>query len=523
MRSSLLAGLCLLLVSGAAHAAAPEPTVVELDSGRIRGQTEAAVTTFSGIRYARPPVGPLRWKEPVRAEPWAGVADATKPGEQCTQTEAGKQVGAEDCLFVNVTVPAKRSGKRLPVMVWLHGGGFTTGSGAAYDARRLAAKGGVMVVTVNYRLGAFGYLGLPGLAGSGTFGLADQLEALRWTKRNAAAFGGDAGNVTLFGESAGGMSTCALLTSPAARGLADRAIIQSGSCMLEWVSGTYLPIPGMPTFTPYVPLKANHATGLEAARKLGCPAGRELQCLRDKPAAALMPVNESFSSSLAYGTPLLPGEPAEALRRGRFLKIPVLSGGTRDEGNGFVSGAAQAGFPVTAENYPQLMKGAFGKHAEAAMKKYPLSAYRSPALAWATVASDRAWACPTLWADREMAEHTRVYAYEFADEKAPNIGRVPAGFPPGAQHASELPYLFDLGGHPWDDFTGGQWRLADQMIAAWTSFARTGRPTGWPAFTGERAVSLKPADQGGLGPVDLDRAHRCGFWSGTLFWRETLG
>ncbi|MFI6292147.1 carboxylesterase/lipase family protein [Nonomuraea sp. NPDC050790] len=515
MRSSLLAGLCVLLVSGAAHAAVPEAGVVKLDSGRIRGQTQAEVTTFSGIRYARPPVGPLRWKEPVRAEPWAGVADATKPGEQCTQAEAGKQVGAEDCLFVNVTVPAKRTGKRLPVMVWLHGGGYTTGNGHAYDARRLAAKGGVMVVTVNYRLGAFGYLGLPGLAGSGTFGLADQLEALRWTKRNAAAFGGDPGNVTLFGESAGGMSTCALLTSPAARGLAHRAIIQSGSCMLEWVSGTYVPIPGMPSFTPYTSLKANQANGLEAAKKLGCPRGEELECLRAKPAAALMPVNESFSSNLAYGTPLLPREPAEALRQGRFMRIPVLSGGTKDEGNGFVAGAERAGLRVTAENYPQLMKGAFGAHAGAATKKYPLSAYRSPALAWATVAGDRAWACPTLWADRAMAEHTRVYAYEFADEKAPNLGGVPAGFPPGAQHAGELPYLFDLGGQPWD-LTAEQWRLADRMVAAWTSFARTGRPGGWPAFSGSRAVSLKPAGQGGIGPVDLDRTHRCGFWSGTI-------
>lgn len=227
---------------GAQSAATPRPSIVRLDSGRIRGQDDGTVRTYSGIRFAQPPVGELRWKDPVAAKPWKGVADATKPARQCTQMEAGKQIGGEDCLFLDVNAPAKPTRTALPVMVWLYGGGYTTGAGSAYDARRLADEGDVVVVTPNYRLGAFGYLALKGLAGSGTFGLADQLEALRWVQRNAAAFGGDPRNVTLFGQSAGGMSTCALLTSPAARGLIDKAIIQSGSCMLDWVSGTYLPI-----------------------------------------------------------------------------------------------------------------------------------------------------------------------------------------------------------------------------------------------------------------------------------------
>ncbi|WP_219825410.1 carboxylesterase family protein [Nonomuraea typhae] len=131
------------------------------------------------------------------------------------------------------------------------------------------------------------------------------------------------------------------------------------------------------------------------------------------------------------------------------------------------------------------------------------------------MADDRAWACPTVWADRAMARRTPVYAFELADEKAPNLARIPAGFPPGAQHASDLPYLFDLHGRPWDDFTPAQWRLADRMIGFWTSFARTGEPAGWPAFDPRSgtAISLKPADQGGIKPVDLGSEHRCGFWS----------
>ncbi|WP_327588507.1 carboxylesterase family protein [Nonomuraea sp. NBC_00507] len=505
---------------GAQSAATPRPSIVRLDSGRIRGQDDGTVRTYSGIRFAQPPVGELRWKDPVAAKPWKGVADATKPARQCTQMEAGKQIGGEDCLFLDVNAPAKPTRTALPVMVWLYGGGYTTGAGSAYDARRLADEGDVVVVTPNYRLGAFGYLALKGLAGSGTFGLADQLEALRWVQRNAAAFGGDPRNVTLFGQSAGGMSTCALLTSPAARGLIDKAIIQSGSCMLDWVSGTYLPIPGMPSFTPYSSLQASQATGHDAAETLGCAAGNELECLRAKPVSELMKVNDSFASNLAYGTPLLPLNPSQALREGRFLRVPVMSGGTKDESNGFISGAAQAGFPVTAESYPKLMEGAFGADADAVMKEYPLSDYASPGLAWARVGSDRAWACPTLAGDKAMAARTRVYAYEFADEKAPNISNIPADFPPGAQHASELPYLFDLGGRPWWSLTPEQWRLAGQMVGYWTAFAHTGTPKvagapAWPAFTKSRGtvLSLKPADQGGIGPADYSSEHRCAFWS----------
>lgn len=221
--SALIAGACLVVTACGAQAAepapagggnsaaealrtadSPRPSIVKLDSGRVRGVDNGKVRTYQGIRFALPPVGERRWKHPTRIKPWKGVADATKPGQSCVQTEAGKQIGGEDCLFLNVTAPAKRAATPLPVMVWLYGGGYTTGVGSAYDAQRLADQGNVIVVTPNYRLGAFGYFGLAGLSGSGTFGLADQLEALRWTKRNAAAFGGDARNVTLFGESAGG-------------------------------------------------------------------------------------------------------------------------------------------------------------------------------------------------------------------------------------------------------------------------------------------------------------------------------
>ncbi|MGW0192425.1 carboxylesterase/lipase family protein [Nonomuraea sp. NPDC003201] len=524
---ALVGGGCVAMTACVTQAAAqpqvtpaPRPSIVQLDSGPIRGSDDGTVRTYSGIRFAQPPVGKLRWKDPVRVAPWRGVADATKPGRPCTQVDQGKQIGGEDCLFLDVTAPAKPSRERLPVMVWLHGGGFLDGYGSMYNARRMADQGEVVVVTPNYRLGAFGSLALPGLAGSGTFGLADQLEALKWVQRNAAAFGGDPGNVTLFGQSAGGFSTCGLLTSPAARGLIDKAVIQSGSCTLNFPAGTYIPVPDVPAVTPFPSLKSSQSVALAAAKQLGCAAGEELECLRAKPVSELMKVNKSFANP-PYGSSLLPLEPARALRAGKFLRVPVISGGTKSEGNGYVAGTAQAGFPVTAENYPTLMKNAFGEQADKVLKEYPLTDFSSPGLAWATVSSDRAWACPTLEGDEAMAARTTVYAYEFADANAPNITGTPSEFPLGAHHASDLPYLFDLDGEPWDGLTPEQWRLAEQMIGYWTSFAHTGKPqaTGapaWPAFTpsGQSVLSLKPTGQGGIGPADLSDEHRCAFWRG---------
>jgi para-nitrobenzyl esterase len=496
-----------------------QPLTVRLDSGPVRGVNQGKTRMFSGIRFAQPPVGDLRWKDPVPVKPWQDVADATKPGERCAQLQGDKMVGSEDCLFVNVTTPKKRPAKALPVMVWFHGGGYIQGAGSDYDAQRMADRGDVMVVTVNYRLGVFGYFGLPGLAGSGSFGMADQLAALRWTKRNAAAFGGDARNVTLFGESAGGMSTCALLTSPAARGLFEKAAIQSGTCTLEWLGGMLLPIPGMPTITPYSSLKQNQATGQAESKKVGCAPGKELECMRAKTPAELKDVTNTFASNLAYDTPLLPVNPVQALREGKFHRVPVMSGGTRDEARGYIWGGGQAGFPVTAKNYPELMRGAFGDQADKVLAKYPLSDYRSPALAWATVSTDRAWSCPTLKTDRMLAAHTPVYAFEFADRNAPNINSIAADFPPGAAHATELPYLFDLAGIPSKDLlNAGQLKLADQMIDYWTAFARTGDPNAdggprWSRFTksSETVLSLKPG-KNGIGPADYSADHRCGLW-----------
>lgn len=474
---------------------------------------------ISGIRYAQPPVGRLRWAPPKAPEPWPGVADATKPGAACPQAQLpGVPPTSEDCLSLNVTMPRDTGGRRLPVMVWLHGGGFTTGAGSQYDAKRLATQGDVIVVTVNYRLGVFGYFGHEGLAGSGTFAMADQIAALRWTRRNAAALGGGPRNVTLFGQSAGGMSSCALLTSPAAAGLFDKAIISSGSCLLDWPDGGLFPT--SPGHTPYASLATTRKDGAALAARLKCDKGsaREtLDCLRARPAAELLPHTQAFSDHLTYGTPLLPVHPAAALRKGTFHRVPVISGGTRDEMRSFIGGAIMAGQKLTPERYPELLREAFGEKAEAVTARYPLSAYASPALAlaWAAVITDGAWACPTLEGDRLLARRADVCAYEFGDPDVPNVNGIEVpGFPLGATHATDLPSLFDLGG-VYALPTPAQQRLGARMVGYWTTFARTGDPNvkgapRWPRFTGQGPVLGLVPDA--VKPVGHTADHQCAFW-----------
>ncbi|WP_371775589.1 carboxylesterase/lipase family protein [Streptomyces sp. NBC_01438] len=532
MRSSAMcvAAAALLALSAAgcsgsppetAAAVAPThaPVTVRVDAGLLRGESAATVRHFLGVPYARPPVGGLRWAPPHPAAHWPGVREAVRPGNRCPQTEGGPGQPAstdEDCLFANVTTPREVApGAKLPVMVWWHGGGYTSGAGSDYNADRLAAQGNVIVVTLNSRLGVFGYFGLPGLPGSGNFGLADQLAGTRWAKDNARAFGGDPDNITVFGESSGGMSVCAALTSPRAPGLVDRASIASGSCLLDWPTGGLYP--GAPRQTPYVPLRQDQEDGLAAARSAGCPSG-ELSCMRKKPAADLLPLNEDFADHLTYGTPLLPLNPATALREGRFLRVPVISGGNRDEARAYVGGAMLAGVPpITAKTYPAMLRTTFGDDAGRVAARYPLSRYASPPLAWSTVISDASWACETAASDRQLAAHTTVYPYEFADPDAPDVNRMNIpGLPMGATHATDLPSLFDLGGK-YLLKTKAQQAMGATMVMYWTTFARTGSPNHagapkWDAGTvrGTGQLQFVP---GRIRETDVAAEHQCPFWA----------
>ncbi|MCP2342395.1 carboxylesterase/lipase family protein [Actinomadura rupiterrae] len=562
------AALGLALVTGCGTAAATTtaattaggkaqaPITVKTDAGTLRGAANGQTHQFLGVPYAAPPVGPLRWKAPQAVRPWQGVRAATASGPACVgptyNLPAGTSV-SEDCLTVNVTTPAAAPTRPRPVMVFVHGGDFTSGTGSAFDPARMAARGDVVVVTLNYRLGVFGFFGYPGLKGSGDFGLQDQQAALRWVHRNAHAFGGDASNVTLFGQSAGSAAVCAQLTSPAARGAFSKVILQSASCgTLEPRLYPGAPAPESHDVSPWAPLKAVTARGTTLAGKLGCAAHADpVDCLRAAsvdalagPKTATDPTFPAFGTP-AYGTPTLPSKPDQAIRQGRFARVPVLAGHTRDEGRFVTSSIVNPAFgkvTFTPDVYAKLTDAAYGPRAAAVRRAYQPSAYAGDllpgtpaadrtnmegALAWAAIETDRATACPMLADADALSRQVPTFVYEFADRTAPTWLPVPAYFPGGAAHLTDLPYLFATTRPAMPGADNGparliatQQRLSDQMTAYWTSFARHGSPNNpaAPAWTRYRAtaphVQELAAGGTGTGPITNDAsAHKCTTWT----------
>ncbi|MFJ8014843.1 carboxylesterase/lipase family protein [Streptomyces sp. NPDC096339] len=529
-----LAWAVVLLLTGAAPApsvpTSPGPLLVETDRGLVRGRAHDGFRTFEGIPYAAPPTGALRWRPPQPAPRWKGVRDAGAGGARCVQLPPvgpGGPSGAEDCLFLNVTAPAgadlRGGGPRpLPVMVWFHGGGFVNGAGDFYRPERLVVEGGVVVVTVNYRLGVFGLFGHPELGGAPALALADQQAALRWVRANAARFGADPHDVTVFGESAGALSVCAHLASPASAGLFHRAIVQSGSCSTTIPAGALLP--ELDTYEPFVPEARTVADGARAARRLGCdgPAGGVLDCLRRLDARTLaVPELMQRFSLVPYGNGLLPVEPRRALETGRFLRVPVLQGTTRDEMRIFVAQTLAAHPVDDAAAYRARLERSFGAAARAVEAAYPVSGHPTAAAAWAAVLSDASFTCPTLRDSGALARHVATYGYRFGDRDAPNFTGLPepAGLPYGASHGFELPYLFTMA-----PLAGPQRELADHMVRYWAAFARTGSPDGaggprWPLYRGPDSVlSLAPGAEG-LRTVDARAEHHCALWD--AWWPGT--
>lgn len=499
-------------------------TIVETASGPVRGTIGDTYRLFQGIPFAAPPVGELRWQSPRAVAPWSEPLDATAPGSWCMQpagVPGSLGGGSEDCLFLNVTVPRSASPEQpVPVMVWIHGGGFLSGAGSILDPRRLAVQGDVMVVTVNYRLGILGFFGYPGLTGSGAFGLEDQLAALRWVTANAAAFGGDPANITLCGESAGGMSVCALLTSPAAEGLFHKAIVQSGSCLIDWPDNGLFS--GVEAATLWGTQDEAAGLGMAVAGEFGCAdPGGALDCLRHLSPDALLASPLAYAFGLvSFGNATLPNDPAAVVRAGEARQMPIIMGITKDEGRTFVSFDPE---PITAERYQALLADAFGDNAGEVAQRYPLADFDSPGLAWATAMTDRVWACTMLEHLELLPEQGSVFAYEFADRDAPALFPFPPDLPGGAYHGAEVAYLLDInvGGFS-PALTPDQEQLANAMIGYWTNFARTGNPNGpglleWPPFESSAdppaVLSLAPGENG-IRPVDLGAAHQCAFWEG---------
>ncbi|MCZ0997474.1 carboxylesterase family protein [Streptomyces mirabilis] len=481
------------------------PLIVATDKGKVEGAYAESVRSFQGIPYAAPPVGSLRWRSPAPAASWSGVRAATSPGDVCPQSigqPEGKPLGNEDCLYLNVTTPRTVSHK-LPVMVYIPGGAFVSGSGSFYNPAPLVDRGDVIVVTLNYRLGAFGFLGLPELSAeggthaSGLYGIEDQQAALAWVRRNISAFGGDAGNVTVFGESAGAASACIQLVSPLAKGLFDKVAAESG-CNLKGSS-----------------LAEGEARGTALAEAAGCASGDVVGCLRAKSMDEMMALQGTgVVSSWAplWGGAALPEKVSALLAKGSFPRVPVLQGANHDEGRFFV---AQGIFgTVTADNYQALIASMWPDEAASIATEYPTGSYSSPGLAFATLLGDGAFACPALKASRLINGRTALYAYEFNDTTAPNLMPPIADFPLGATHTSELSYLFDFG------FTlnAAQQESADRLIGYWSNFARTGKPNGatvphWPTYAPAGQVqSLESTTARPVSASGRATEHHCAFW-----------
>ncbi|MCH9735649.1 MAG: carboxylesterase family protein, partial [Actinomycetia bacterium] len=392
-----------------------DPALVQTAAGTVRGVLAEGHRYFAGIPYAAPPVGPLRWKNPEPAPKWDGVRDADRLGSRCIQDlegdiERGRET-SEDCLTLNVWTPARRpdSVQPRPVMVWIHGGAFVNGSGGVYGASRLAARGDIVVVTINYRLGVLGFLAHPALGPPGdvgNYGLADQQAALRWVRENIAQFGGDPNKVTLAGESAGGMSVCDHLVAPGSRGLFDAAIMQSAPCEAQ------------------AALPVAQARSLDYAAQVGCgDVGSAAECLRALPVEDLQKplwyytIGDDELIGPVTGTVSLPVDPVRGFSEGRAARVPIMIGTTRDEFTLFVAlEYLREGKSYTASDYPGLLAATFGDNSAAVAEQYPLSDFDSVPLAYSAAVTDGMFACVgDRMAEALARDGDAVYSYEFND------------------------------------------------------------------------------------------------------------
>ncbi|TDE60304.1 carboxylesterase family protein [Nonomuraea mesophila] len=504
------AGLGLALLTAcapAAHAATGDPSRVVTAQGEVRGTVGPKVRSFQGIPYATA----ARFAAPRPGPSWKGVRDATEPGNVCAQPAGypiGKPSTDEDCLNLNVTTPVNGRSK-LPVIVWIHGGSMMFGMGDLYGADRLAADGAI-VVSLNYRLGVAGFLTHPSLRESGGLALDDQRAAMRWVRRNIAAFGGDPGNVTIMGESGGGFSVCGHLASPASAGLFQRAIVQSAPC-------------GTPGSASRTRARAQ-AESDEVIGKVGCADAFDVaDCLREVPMSTLLKAYGTEREPRPIsGTPALPLPVDEALRRGRFNRVPVLYGVNHDEENGMILGLELAtGKPMRAEEYEPAIRQAYGDRARAVLRRYPLRG-GSAGKQLAKVRTDSNWSVPTLDTARAMSRHTSVRMFEFAEQRTPWFAGYPKpSFPAAAQHMSELPYLFDL--DLFTKLTPRQAALAGRLTRTWVRFAATGDPGNgggravWPRLRDDRGQAgwyVHSLTSGPWKRAGFVKDHGYRFWSG---------
>jgi para-nitrobenzyl esterase len=479
--------ICGLVVSGLilslSTSAPAESLTLKTAQGKVHGKTinDGKVKAFLGLPYAAPPVGDLRWKAPEPPAKWTGERDATKYGAHCAQNAVFADMvfqdgeSSEDCLFLNVYAPANATPKsKLPVMFWIHGGGFAGGASSEprHNGDFLPLKG-VVLVTINYRLGVFGFLATADLAkeangAAGNYGLLDMVAALQWVKANIKNFGGNPDNVTIFGESAGSAAVSTLMASPMAKGLFHRAIGESGAPFGEGVLG-------------YQPLSAREKSDGEWVEKTGV---KSLKDLRAMSTAAILEAAKS-RGMVGFGPDIdgkLLTEPvSETYAAGSQAHVPLLAGWNRDEGSFFAQGG------MTVEKFKAMAASLFKDRAEEFLKLYPPGDTDEQALRAAIDYGSDSFIAFGTWKWLEAHRKTGqspVYRYHF------ELAAPPSKFHPGsfAFHSDDIEYVFGT----LDTRPGSVWRpedrkLSEEMMGYWTNFAKNGNPNGpglphWPEY-----------------------------------------
>jgi para-nitrobenzyl esterase len=503
-------------VGGCGDDPSSDPTIIKIESGSIQGMNLGMSRQFLGIPYARPPVGDLRWKAPQKPASWTDVQSAADFKNRCAQlanpTLQNAASNDEDCLYLNVWTPFPVPKAPVPVMIWIHGGGNVNGStaepvpfvnsGLFYTGEFLAENHGVVVVSMNYRLGVFGFFEHPDLVAegsSGNQGLLDQQMAMQWVHDNIARFGGDPKNVTIFGESAGSLDVCFHVAAPSSGGLFHRAISESGGCTTKQRT------------------KAQAvAAGTTFATDVGCTGAGALACLRGKSTTELM-----MSTDVAAGTgfgpdvdgQFLPDQPRTLYDAGQVAKVPYLLGSNTDEGTLFLGSVK-----VTNETeYAAALTTMFGAGAAAIEAQYPMTMFanampNAAEAALARVIGDSRLVCTTFDSAQRMAKAgVAVYMYNFDIPVPTSV--LPPGVYLGASHGSELTSVF--GTSPLFSVDTQGKAASDLIQRYWTNFARAGDPNGgadlqWPAFTASANVRINFALQPTI--VNDFRAAQCAFW-----------
>jgi para-nitrobenzyl esterase len=463
-RLAMILSLAAGLIAGAAQAQPGLPTVrAKVDSGVLVGVQSENANIFRNIPFAAPPVGELRWRPPQPVQPWAAERRSIDAGPSCPQPMNGDGTpnsgGAngptsEDCLQLNVFAP--KGARRAPVMVWIHGGSHRTGAGWVYDGQNFA-RDGVVLVAINYRLGALGTFAHPALTQAagpgepvGNYGLMDQIAALKWVQRNIAAFGGDPNNVTVFGESAGGMSTLAVLATPAAKGLYQKAIVESG---LGW--------------SQPVTLAKKEAEGAAALEKIGLPATATAADLRAVPAEKLVPLDADYAP-FTDGR-LMTETPTQALARGHFADVPLIIGSNSGEDSLIGRGPAPAKMVAMIPPIARIV--------------YPEEAAAGDDALVRAIFTDRVMGGPARWVAAQASGGKPAWLYYFS--------YVGSRFRPAmtrATHAAEIQYVFEYWGRrtPMSVVSDEDKAMAGLMHACWVAFAKTSAPKcgteAWPAY-----------------------------------------